>query len=102
MNNLFTEIENKNKQIPLAEILRPKTFEEYLGQYKVIEKNSPLHNLLNSGRLFSLILWGPSGCGKTTLARIISNTVNANFIEISANGICLFLFSISVNKLFMV
>ena len=84
MNNLFTEIENKNKQIPLAEILRPKTFEEYLGQYKVIEKNSPLHNLLNSGRLFSLILWGPSGCGKTTLARIISNTVNANFIEISA------------------
>lgn len=84
MNNLFTELENKNKQIPLAEILRPKTFEDYLGQYKIIEKNSPLHNLLNSGRLFSLILWGPSGCGKTTLARIISNTVNANFIEISA------------------
>ncbi|MBR2526032.1 replication-associated recombination protein A [bacterium] len=84
MNNLFTEIENKNKQIPLAEILRPKTFDEYLGQYKVIEKNSPLHNLLNSGRLFSLILWGPSGCGETTLARIISNTVNAQFIEISA------------------
>lgn len=84
MNNLFTELENKNKQIPLAEILRPKSFEEYFGQYEIIEKNSPLHNLLNSGRLFSLILWGPSGCGKTTLARIISNTVNANFIEISA------------------
>ena len=84
MNNLFTELENKNKQIPLAEILRPKSFEEYFGQYKIIEKNSPLYNLLNSGRLFSLILWGPSGCGKTTLARIISNTVNANFIEISA------------------
>ena len=84
MNNLFTELENKNKQIPLAEILRPKSFEEYFGQNKIIEKNSPLYNLLNSGRLFSLILWGPSGCGKTTLARIISNTVNANFIEISA------------------
>ncbi len=84
MNNLFTELENKNKQIPLAEILRPKTFEEYLGQYEIAEKNSPLHNLLNSERLFSLILWGPSGCGKTTLARIISNTVNAQFIEISA------------------
>lgn len=84
MNNLFTELENKNKQIPLAEILRPKTFEEYFGQYNIVAKSSPLFNLLNSGRLFSLILWGPSGCGKTTLARIISSTVNAKFIEISA------------------
>lgn len=84
MNNLFTELENKNKQIPLAEILRPKTFDEYFGQYNIVAKSSPLFNLLNSGRLFSLILWGPSGCGKTTLARIISSTVNAKFIEISA------------------
>ncbi len=84
MNNLFTEIENKNKQIPLAEILRPKNLDEYFGQKNIVAKNSPLYNLLNSGRLFSLILWGPSGCGKTTLARIISNTVNAQFIEISA------------------
>ena len=84
MNNLFTELENKNKQIPLAEILRPRTFDEYFGQFNIVSKSSPLFNLLNSGRLFSLILWGPSGCGKTTLARIISSTVNANFIEISA------------------
>ena len=84
MNNLFTELENLNKQIPLAEILRPRTLDEYLGQCKVISKSSPIFNLLNSGRLFSLILWGPVGCGKTTLARIIANTVNAQFIEISA------------------
>ena len=84
MNNLFTELENKNKQIPLADLLRPKTMEDFLGQENVISKNSPLFNLLKSGRLFSLILWGPSGCGKTTLARIIANTVNAQFIEISA------------------
>ena len=84
MNNLFTELENKNKQIPLAEILRPKTFDEYFGQYDVVSNSSPLYNLLHSGRLFSLILWGPSGCGKTTWARIIANTVNAQFIEISA------------------
>lgn len=84
MNNLFTEIENKNKQIPLAETLRPKTLDKYLGQYEIVSQNSPLHNLINSGRLFSLILWGPSGCGKTTLARIIASTVNAQFIEISA------------------
>ena len=84
MNNLFTELENKNKQIPLAEILRPKTFDEYFGQYNIVSNSSPLFNLLNSRRLFSLILWGPSGCGKTTLARIVANKVNANFIEISA------------------
>lgn len=84
MNNLFTELENKNKQIPLADLLRPKSLEDFLGQENVISKNSPLFNLLKSGRLFSLILWGPSGCGKTTLARIIANTVNAQFIEISA------------------
>ncbi len=84
MNNLFTELENSNKQIPLAEILRPRTLDEYFGQCKVISKSSPIFNLLNSGRLFSLILWGPVGCGKTTLARIIANTVNAQFIEISA------------------
>ena len=84
MNNLFTELENKNKQIPLAEILRPSTLDEYLGQCNVISKNSPLYNLITSGRLFSLIFWGPSGCGKTTLARIIAKSVNAMFIEISA------------------
>ena len=57
MNNLFTELENLNKQIPLAEILRPRTLDEYLGQCKVISKSSPIFNLLNSGRLFSLILF---------------------------------------------
>ncbi len=84
MNNLFTELENQNKQIPLAEILRPKTLDDFLGQYKVLDKNSPLLNLINSNRLFSFIFWGPSGCGKTTLSRIIANTLNAQFIEISA------------------
>jgi len=84
MNNLFTELENKNKQIPLAEILRPKNLKEFLGQKNIVQKNSPLVNLLNSKRLFSFIFWGPSGCGKTTLARIIASTVNAQFIEISA------------------
>ena len=84
MNNLFTELENQNKQIPLAELLRPKSLDEFLGQENVISENTPLFNLLKSGRLFSLILLGPSGCGKTTLARIIANTVNAQFIEISA------------------
>lgn len=84
MNNLFTELENQNKQIPLAEILRPKTLDEFLGQSNVVAPNSPLLNLLQTNRLFSMIFWGTPGCGKTTLARLIATKTNANFIEISA------------------
>ena len=84
MNNLFTELENQNKQIPLAELLRPKTLEEFLGQSNVVSSNSPILNLLKTQRLFSMIFWGTPGCGKTTLARLIATKTNANFIEISA------------------
>lgn len=84
MNNLFTELENQNKQVPLAETLRPKTLDEFLGQSNVISQNSPLLNLLKTNRLFSLILWGTPGCGKTTLARLIATKTNAQFIEMSA------------------
>lgn len=84
MKNLFTELENQNKQIPLADLLRPKTIEDFLGQNNVISSNSPLLNLLKTNRLFSIILWGPPGCGKTTLARIIAAQTNSQFIEISA------------------
>lgn len=82
--DLFDTLKDNNKQVPLAELLRPKTLEEYLGQYNVTGKNSPLVSLLNTNRLFSLILWGPPGCGKTTLARIIANHTNSQFIELSA------------------
>lgn len=82
--NLFDTLENNNKQIPIAEILRPKNLEEYLGQQNIISRNSALINLLNSKRLFSLILWGPPGCGKTTLARLIAKHTESQFIELSA------------------
>lgn len=59
MNNLFTELENQNKQIPLAEILRPKTIEDFLGQSNVVAPNSPILNLLKTNRLFSLIFGEP-------------------------------------------
>lgn len=84
MNNLFTELENQNKQVPLAELLRPKNLDDFLGQSNVVSQNSPLLNLLKTNRLFSLILWGTPGCGKTTLARLIATQTNAQFIEISA------------------
>ena len=84
MNNLFTELENQNKQIPLAELLRPSNLDDFLGQSNVVSANSPLLNLLKTNRLFSLILWGTPGCGKTTLARLIATQTKANFIEMSA------------------
>ncbi len=82
--NLFDTLENNNKQIPLAELMRPKTLDEYLGQNNVINEKSPFLNLLKAKRLFSFILWGPPGCGKTTLARLCANYHNAHFIELSA------------------
>ena len=82
--DLFDNLKENNKQTPLAEILRPKNIEEYLGQYSITGEASPLMNLLKTNRLFSLILWGPPGCGKTTLARIIANHTNSHFIELSA------------------
>lgn len=82
--DLFDSLKENNKQIPLAEILRPKTLDEYLGQSNVMSQNSALFGLLNSGRLFSVLFWGPPGCGKTTLARLLANKVNAEFIELSA------------------
>lgn len=82
--NLFDSIEENNKQMPLANILRPKNLDEYLGQTNVISENSPIYNLLKSNRIFSFILWGPPGCGKTTLTRLIANHHNANFMELSA------------------
>ena len=82
--NLFIQLEEINRQTPLAEILRPKTLEDFLGQSNVVAPNSPLLNLLKTQRLFSLILWGTPGCGKTTLARLIATKVNAQFIELSA------------------
>ena len=82
--DLFTQLENDNKQTPLAEIMRPKDLDEFLGQSNVVAPNSPLLNLIKSQRLFSLIFWGTPGCGKTTLARLIAQKVQAQFVELAA------------------
>ena len=82
--NLFEEMEKNNKQTPLAELLRPQSLDEFLGQYNVVEEGGAFSNLLKSGRLFSFILWGPPGCGKTTLARLVAKQTDSSFIEISA------------------
>ncbi|HYQ58222.1 MAG TPA: replication-associated recombination protein A [Draconibacterium sp.] len=69
---------------PLAERLRPKTLDDYIGQEHLVGKNAVLRKLIDSGKITSLILWGPPGVGKTTLARIIANTLERPFFTLSA------------------
>lgn len=70
--------------VPLAERLRPKTIEAFLGQEKVFGEGSFLRDAIKHDQMPSLILWGPPGSGKTTLARILSYTLQADFIQLSA------------------
>lgn len=70
--------------IPLAERLRPQMIEEFLGQEKVFGEGSFLRDAIKSNQVPSLVLWGPPGSGKTTLARILSNALQAEFIQLSA------------------
>lgn len=69
---------------PLAEIMRPKSLEEFAGQKHVVGKGSLIRNAIEKDRIFSMILWGPPGCGKTTLARIIAGETKSYFVHFSA------------------
>jgi len=69
---------------PLAERLRPKTLDDYIGQEHLVGKNAVLRKMIESGNLSSMILWGPPGVGKTTLAKIIANTLDRPFFTLSA------------------
>ncbi|MEO1963556.1 MAG: replication-associated recombination protein A [Cycloclasticus sp.] len=70
--------------VPLADRLRPKNLDDFIGQKHVLSKGKPLYEAIYSGKLHSLILWGPPGVGKTTLARIIAQYADANFVSLSA------------------
>jgi putative ATPase len=69
---------------PLAERLRPKTLDEVIGQRHLLGPGKPLRVAFESGRLHSMILWGPPGVGKTTLARLMADAFEAQFIAMSA------------------
>ena len=69
---------------PLAERLRPKTLDEYIGQKHLVGEHAVLRQMIESGRIASFILWGPPGVGKTTLARIIANKLDRPFYTLSA------------------
>ncbi|GKS69261.1 recombination protein MgsA [Nitrosomonas sp. PY1] len=71
-------------QAPLAEQLRPKHINDVIGQNHLLGIGKPLRIVFESGKLHSMILWGPPGTGKTTLARIMSNSFDSEFIALSA------------------
>ena len=70
--------------LPLAERMRPKTLDEYIGQKHLVGEGAILRQMIESGKIASFILWGPPGVGKTTLARIIAHQLQRPFYTLSA------------------
>lgn len=81
MEGLFAQGKPK---VPLAERMRPRSLEEFVGQEHLVGPGRPLRRMIEEGRVRSLILWGPPGTGKTTLGRIIARTYGAEFLPFSA------------------
>ncbi len=86
MKDLFTDIvdENQLKFAPLADLARPKTLAEVVGQKHLLAEGKPLYEAFKGGIPHSMIFWGPPGVGKTTLANLIANEFDAEFISLSA------------------
>lgn len=82
-NDLFASIAQSQFQ-PLADRLRPTSLDAFFGQQHLLGEAKPLRSAIESGKLHSMIFWGPPGTGKTTLARLIANYCNADFITLSA------------------
>ena len=75
---------HSNMSQPLAERLRPRTLDDYIGQQHLVGEGAVLRKMIDAGRISSFILWGPPGVGKTTLAQIIANKLETPFYTLSA------------------
>ena len=82
-NNTFTPVMLFDT-LPLAERLRPRNLDEYIGQQHLVGEGQVLRKMITGGKLVSMIFWGPPGIGKTTLANIIANAANLPFFSLSA------------------
>jgi putative ATPase len=86
MDSLFPDESPVRQDVaaPLAERMRPSSFDEFVGQEELLAPGKPLREAIERDLLQSIILWGPPGTGKTTLARIIAETTRARFVSFSA------------------
>src|SRR5437879_8537267 len=82
MNDLFSG--SSTGAVPLAERMRPRSIGEVVGQRHLLAPGKPLAVAFATGKPHSMILWGPPGVGKTTLARLMADAFNADFIALSA------------------
>src|SRR5690242_827637 len=84
--DLFPAEEGRRREprAPLAERMRPRSFEEFVGQEALLKPGSFLRSGVERGELPSLIFWGPPGSGKTTLARLIAQASGSRFVAFSA------------------
>ena len=78
------DIKSPHDDSPLAERMRPRVFEEFVGQHDLLDRGQPLREAIEQDALQSIILWGPPGTGKTTLARLIAKTSHSHFVAFSA------------------
>ena len=82
--DLFDQQDARNDNRPLADRMRPRNLDEYVGQDHLLGADSLLRRAVQEDRLFSVIFWGPPGSGKTTLARILAGETKSHFVSFSA------------------